>query len=98
MSLKKRGTSYTSFEYLEPGDFEAFELAAEIDRVPPAPVELTAEREERYRRLLEEIVMVSLHEHLNLFPADITRTPEYVRTGRTARAGSRGSPRSRARR
>ncbi len=87
MSWKKRGTDYESFSYLDRGaDYPAFDLAQEIGRVPPALVELSAEEEQRVERLVSENVMISLHEHLNVFPADIWQTPEYVREGRTATA------------
>ena len=87
MSLTKRGTSYRSFSYLEPGrDYRAFALAPELDRVPPDPVELTADQASRVVRLVREYVMISLHEHLGIFPADIRESPAYTREGRMATA------------
>ena len=86
MSRSKRGTTYESFGYLDPGEYEVFELSPEVERVPAETVPLTADEERRYERLLDEIVMVSMHEHLNVFPAEIAQTPDYVRTGRTATA------------
>jgi len=87
MSLKKRGTDYESFAYLERGvDYAGFELARQIERVPQELIPLTEEEEARVERLVSENIMISLHEHLNVFPADIAETPAYVRTGRTATA------------
>ena len=86
MSRNKIGTTYESFGYLDPGEYEAFELSPEVERVSAEMVPLTTEEEERYERLLDEIVTVSMHEHLNVFPAEIEQTPDYVRTGRTATA------------
>ena len=87
MSLEKLGTSYRSFSYLEPGrDYRAFELAEEIDRVPPHPVALTPEQEERVERILRDEILISMHEHLGVFPAEIAQTPDYVKTGRMATA------------
>ncbi len=87
MSLTKRGTPYRSYSYLESGvDYPAFELAAEVGRVAPAPVELDDEQERRVEGLVRDHVMISLHEHLATFPADIHETPAYVREGRTATA------------
>ena len=87
MGLGKRGTGYRSFGYLEPGiDYRAYPLAREVDRVAATPVELDAGQEERVARLLRDHVMVSLHEHLGVFPADIAQTPHWVREGRVATA------------
>jgi membrane dipeptidase len=87
MSLKKRGTEYQSFSYLDKDrDYRAFELAPELDRVPSRLVELTPEQAARVDRLLEEHVYISLHEHLGIFPAHITESPDYTREGRMATA------------
>ncbi len=83
MGLDKRYDGYRSFSYLEPGvDYKVFELADELDRVPSTRVELTTEEEARVERLARDHPMVSMHEHLGLFPARIEETPEYVRHGR----------------
>ncbi len=87
MSLEKRGTDYESFSYLEKGrDYRAFELAPELDRVPSQLVELAPEEEARVERLLDEHIYISLHEHLGVFPADISESPDYTREGRMATA------------
>jgi membrane dipeptidase len=87
MSLTKQGTTYESFSYLEKGrDFPVFDLAEEIDRVESHPVPLAAAEEERVQRIVKENVLVSLHEHLGVFPADIRQSPDYCRAGRMATA------------
>lgn len=87
MGSNKKGTTYRSFSYLEPGrDYRAFTLAPELNRVPEELVPLDPKQEERARRLLENCVMISLHEHLGVFPADIRQSPEYTREGRMATA------------
>jgi membrane dipeptidase len=87
MSLKKTGTDYESFAYLTAGeDYPAFELAPEVGRVEEHLVELSSEEEVRVERLLNDHVMISLHEHTNVFPKDIHQTPTYVGEGRTATA------------
>ncbi len=87
MGTGKKYDGYRSFQYLEAGrDYVPFPLAAEIDRVPPYRVPLDDDDEARAGELASRLVMISLHEHLNLFPADIARTPAYVREGRTATA------------
>ncbi len=87
MGLDKRASKYRSFDYLERGvDYRAFELAAEIDRVPSAPVPLDEEQEARVERLLRETVMVSMHEHLTVFPEEVSQTPHWVREARVSTA------------
>lgn len=87
MSLSKRGTSYESFSYLERDrDYRAFDLVPEIDRVEHHLIPLTQREEQRVERLIRDTVMISLHEHLGLFPADIRQSPAYTHEGRMATA------------
>lgn len=87
MSLNKRPAEYTSFSYLEAGrDYKAFDLVDELERVPPFLLPLDDDEEARVRSLLETCVLVSMHEHVGLFPERIEETPEYVRHGRMATA------------
>lgn len=87
MSLKKNYDGYTSFSYLEAGaDYKAFDLADQLERVPPFRVPLDEDDEARVERLADELVLVSMHEHAGVFPARIEETPEYVRHGRMATA------------
>lgn len=82
--------AYTAYSYLAAGeDFPQFELAPEFGRVPPYAAELSAEQEERARRLLADAMVISLHDHPVRFPLRMEETPEYNRTGRqhTAYAG-----------
>ncbi len=87
MSLKKRYGGYRSFQYLRPGtDYRPFDLALEVNRVEPYRIPLTESEEERARKLLARTVLISLHEHVGLFPADVSQTPAMVREGRQATA------------
>ena len=87
MPPKKRYDGYRSFQYLEAGrDYPSFELAEEVGRVEPWRVPLDEEEEARAGRLLDELLMISLHDHLGVFPAAIEETPAYVRAGRMATA------------
>lgn len=87
MGRTKRWAGYRSFSYLEPDtDYRVFQLAPEVDRVPAHPVPLTDAQERRVRELADRCIMISLHEHAGVFPADITETPAYVREGRMATA------------
>ena len=87
MSLNKQYDGYSSFSYLEPGpDYRAFALADELGRVPSYRVPLSEEEEARCSQLIERCLLVSMHEHLGVFPERIEETPEYVRHGRMATA------------
>jgi len=75
--------AYTAYSYLTAGeDFPEFDLAPEFGRVPPYQASLTAEQEQRAAGLLRDSLVISLHDHPVRFPADMTQTPHYNRTGR----------------
>ena len=87
MSLTKAYDGYQSFRYLEEGrDYPPFEFARQVDRVAPYLLPLSPEEEGRVGAFLESTVMISLHDHLGLFPADVSETPAMVREGRQATA------------
>jgi membrane dipeptidase len=78
-----RYTGYTSYSYLTPGvDYEEFELAPELDRVPPYDLGLTDDQLERTRRLVQDNIIISLHDHPQVFPDDMNQVRDYIRTGR----------------
>lgn len=81
---------YVSFSYLTPGvDYKELDLAPEFDRVPAYDLKLSEQDAHRAARLLDESLVISLHDHPVRFPADMRETPEYNRGGRqhTAFAG-----------
>lgn len=74
---------YKSFDYLDPGaDYRTFEIAPQLERVPPSLVTLDDHGENEVERIVVAHPMISLHEHLGMFPADVAQTPDMVRTGR----------------
>ena len=80
---KKRYDGYRSYSYLEPDrDYKVFELAPEFDRVPGYDLQLSDAQESRAQRLIADSIVISLHEHPTIFPADIDETFAYNRTGR----------------
>ena len=82
MSLTKNYKGYQSFEYLEKDvDYKHFELAAELDRVPSTKVPLNPEQETLVTKILKENILISVHEHLGVFPKDIMQTPDYIKEG-----------------
>jgi membrane dipeptidase len=81
----KQYDGYTSFQYLEPGsDYVAFKLSKQADRVPPCPVPVTAEEQERVRSIFERDIIISLHEHTFVTPEDVSEIFAYRREGRDA--------------
>jgi len=74
---------YRSFRYLEPGtDYREFKLAKELDRVPSRRVEVSDAQEQRARRLLDDHLAISLHDHCFVVPEDFGDLAEYRRQGR----------------
>ena len=88
---RKTYKGYRSFQYLEAGvDYTEFKLAKEVDRVPSRPVQISSEQEARVQRLLEENLVVSLHDHAFVVPEDVDQIFEYRRAGRDSCAASGG--------
>jgi membrane dipeptidase len=82
-SKRKRYNGYRSFQYLEAGvDYREFKLAREIDRVASSKVAVTPEQEARVQRLLEQCLVISLHDHAFLVPENPEEIWEYRRAGR----------------
>ena len=80
-----RYAGYRSFDYLEAGrDYRNYDLASETDRVPPYTVEVSDDQESRVWRLLGAHPAISLHDHLEVAPDDITLMDAWVREGRMA--------------
>ncbi|HEX7004333.1 MAG TPA: membrane dipeptidase [Trueperaceae bacterium] len=74
---------YKSFQYLEPHeDYVPYPLAPEVNRVPPYRVEVDTAQEERVRRLFEENLIISLHDHTFVAPEDLSQFMEFRRQGR----------------
>lgn len=80
----ERYIGYTAYDYLEAGkDYRVFGYARQVGRVPPyAGLRLTTEQAERTRRLLREEMVISLHEHVQVFPEDMADLREHIRQGR----------------
>ena len=80
----KRYTGYTAYDYLEPGvDFREFSYARQVGRVPAYEgLDLTTEQQERTQRLLTDEVVISLHDHVQVFPEDMGQLRDHIRQGR----------------
>ncbi|HZS87276.1 MAG TPA: membrane dipeptidase [Chloroflexota bacterium] len=80
---KTRYSGYTSYSYLEAGrDYPIFKLAKEVDRVPSRAVEVSPEQEARVQRLMQDNVIISLHEHPTVAPENISEIFAYRRQNR----------------
>ena len=56
-------------------------LARELNRVSSRPVELDDEQELRFDKLMDDIVMVDIHQHPMIMPDDISDLTPYLRNG-----------------
>lgn len=75
---------YRSFQYLRPGvDYRDYEWESELDRLPPYDGGLTGEQAAHAERLLQESLVISLHDHPQVYPKDMALGPEYAAQGRT---------------
>ncbi|MFO8060352.1 MAG: membrane dipeptidase [Bacillota bacterium] len=74
---------YRAYDYLEKNvDYRGFEFAEQLNRVEPYAVEVTAEEEERARRLIRESIVISLHDHPHVYPESADELVEYSQVGR----------------
>ena len=80
----ERYTGYTAYDYLEPGvDYRAFEYAAQVGRVPEyTGLDLSEAQAARAKKLLAEETVISLHEHVQVFPQDMGYLRDHIRQGR----------------
>src|SRR3954471_9199984 len=79
----KKYDGYRSFQYLEENvDYQPFKLAKEVDRVASNKVAVTEEQEAHVQRLLEENLVISLHDHAFVVPDYPFHIFEYRRAGR----------------
>jgi membrane dipeptidase len=73
---------YAAYSYLDPPLELPFALSPEGGRVAPYDGGLGDEERTRARRLLDESLVISLHDHPVRFPVDMRDAPAYNRTGR----------------
>lgn len=80
----ERYTGYTAYEYLEAGvDYRHFDYAKQLGRVPEyAGLDLSSAEAERTQRLLEQETVISLHEHVQVFPENMDYLRDHIRQGR----------------
>ena len=54
-------------------------LVKQVGRVPSMTVPLDAEQERKFQRLMEETIMIDLHQHPMVMPEDLSQNWEYLR-------------------
>ena len=57
-----------------------FNLVSQLGRVPSMTVPLDARQEARFQRLMEESIMIDLHQHPMVLPEDVSQYWEYLRS------------------
>lgn len=79
----KNYRGYESFQYLEAGvDFKSFELVKETNLFPEYPIPVAPDEEARVQKLMEDNIVISLHEHTFKAPSDLSQFFEFRRWGR----------------
>ncbi|WP_284981581.1 membrane dipeptidase [Arthrobacter sp. efr-133-TYG-118] len=74
---------YRSFDYLSPGvDYRPYEWTSEIDRLPLYDLGLSPEQAAHAEDLLQNNLVISLHDHPQVFPKDMSKAVEYGQSGR----------------
>ncbi|MGC8622036.1 MAG: dipeptidase [Caldisphaera sp.] len=83
MGINKKYSGYKSFQYLEAGkDYKAFKLSKEIGRVKPFIYPISKDEETRVQEIISKFIIISLHDHTDVHPEDITQVYEWVRNNR----------------
>ena len=57
-----------------------FNLVSQVGRVPSMTVPLDRRQESRFQRLMEESIMIDLHQHPMVLPEDVSQYWEYLRS------------------
>lgn len=80
----QRYAGYTAYDHLEPGsDYRPLEYAKQIGRVPEyRGLELSDTQLARVDQIFADETLISLHDHVQAYPADMSQLPEHIRAGR----------------
>jgi membrane dipeptidase len=72
LGRNKKYSGYTSWSYLEPDiDYVKYPLEKQVNRVPEYDFGLSKAQEERVEEIIEKNIIISLHEHLSVFPKEM---------------------------
>ena len=87
MGVNKKYSGYESWDYLrETRDFREFELIEGQSQFEPYLLPLDEAQDRRVLDLAERLVMITLHEHPHLFPADLAEMEVYDKEARISTA------------
>jgi membrane dipeptidase len=79
LGKNKKWKGYTSWSYLEAGvDYYDYRLEPQLERVPSYDFGLSKDQEDRVQSIIEDNIIISLHEHLDVFPAE--KLPRNIKT------------------
>jgi len=82
MGANKKYSGYTSWQFFEPGkDYRPFRLARVLNRVPSTVIQLSKAEEEKVAKIIEKNILISFHDHAEIFPEDPKDFIEYERVG-----------------
>jgi membrane dipeptidase len=79
---RKPYDGYRAYQYLDPSDLPKVELVEQLGRVPSPRVETSEAEEERVRRIFDDHLIISLHDHAFVAPKDLSGFLEFRRWGR----------------
>jgi len=83
LGRNKKYDGYTAYQYLEPGrDYKEFRLRDAIVDDWWEPVPLSKAEEERFQEVMEKSIVIDLHAHVDISPADIGQARDLDREGR----------------
>lgn len=77
----KKWDGYSSWNFLEPKvDFQPYATEKQTNRVPEYDFGLSKTQEERFEEFIEKNIIISLHDHLDVFPLEGSRAQARVYT------------------
>lgn len=80
---RKDYDGYQSFQYLEAGkDYKQYKMSKQFDRVEPYVYPVTESEEVKVQQILNEDMIISLHEHSFVTPENLNEIMEFRRQGR----------------
>lgn len=83
MMKTKNYNGYKSFDYLEANkDYKDYKLAKQINRVEPFVYPVSDDEEKQVEQILNEDLIISLHEHTFVTPENVDEIMEFRRQGR----------------
>ncbi|WP_284141516.1 MULTISPECIES: membrane dipeptidase [unclassified Virgibacillus] len=79
----KNYNGYKSFQYLEENkDFKQYKLAKELNRVEPYVYPISDAEEDEVQKIINDELIISLHEHTFVTPENLDEIMEFRRQGR----------------